>query len=216
MSVGTATNHCSCVIEALDWLRSQYLIIVNPVAEVELARNPTKEVYFLEPQHIDRLFAINPEPRYKNSLWWFKLICLTGMDLPDAVRYAYNRERYEARTLAGKLKIVIRRDKPPKNECNIPVLPRLVELWAEVNGKPPRLVTGPTLRNHLKVIQKLIGFDKPLTPKIGRKTAGMIFLEKYSIKAVSGILGHSSINTTERHYVKIRGSYIDQEMDLIG
>ena len=49
--------------------------------------------------------------------------------------------------------------------------------------------------------------------KIGRKTAGALFLAKgYRMEAVSKILGHATVAITERHYVKVTGSLVDVEM----
>jgi hypothetical protein len=217
MSPGTATIYCSVVCELLTWLRKQHLIERNPVGaigDLGLPGNPAKDVYFLEPIHIERLFTLEVPGRYKVTHWWFRLICLTGMDLPDAIRYASAKETYEARTPGGNPKIIIRREKN-NSECNIPITSQLVDLWDEVIGEAPPAISDTTMINHLEKIAELIGFEKRLTPKIGRKTAGVIFLQDYSIKAVSNALGHSTIGVTERNYVKVTGHLVDKELDTL-
>lgn len=216
MNEGTATRYCKYVDEALLWLKKQRLIKKNPIgdfSELDLPGYKTKEVYFLEPLYLERLFALTPPPRLRQAHWWFRLICLTGLDYPDAVRYAQARSEYETVSPGGNPKIVIRRAKPPENECNIPMKAELFSLWNEVNGVLPDPINYTTLLLHLKSIAKLIGFSRRLTPKIGRKTAGNIFLGDHSIQGVSNILGHSSIAITEKHYVKVRGYHVDSEMD---
>ncbi|MGF7219063.1 integrase [Spirosoma lacussanchae] len=216
MSPGTATSYCSHISKVLTWMKNQYLIPLNPITDMgDLPRQPNKDVVFLNPPQIEKLFQLSVPDSLAVSLWWFRLICLTGLDYPDAVRYAQARYSYEDYTPGGKPKIVIRRAKPPGNVCNIPITERLTDLWDEVIGEAPYAPTDSTLINHLVHIGSMIGFEHRLTPKVGRKTAGVIFLRDYSIKAVSNILGHSTIAITERHYVKVTGYQVDHETDRL-
>lgn len=217
LNPGTATLYCSHVNEAVHWLFKQRLIKVNPFGnfnDLDLPGYKTKEVYALEPVHIDRLLALNLPPRYQNAHFWFQLICLTGFDLPDVFQYAENRTLYETRTPGGHPKIIMKRAKPPCNECNIPISERLVDFWHETRGEVPPRIRLTTMLLHLKAIGELIGFSRRLTPKIGRKTAAMLFLNTHSVHAVSNILGHSSIQTTETYYLKVKGYHVDREIDI--
>lgn len=217
MNPGSATSYCSVLFELLDWLKKQHILTRNPlgnITEMDLPRFAQKDVIFLEPLHIERLFKLEPVAKLRVSHWWFRLICLTGMDYPDAVRYAKARAQYEAKSPGGNPKIVIRRAKTDA-ECNIPMTTRLFDLWDEVLGEAPYAVSDSTLINHLQEIGKAIGFEKRITPKVGRKTAGAIWLQDYSIKAVSNALGHGTVTITERYYVKVTGHTVDREMDTL-
>ena len=216
LTTNTATLYCRHVYEALRWLLKQRLIKTHPLgnfSDLNFPAYKNKEVYVLESLCFERLFALIPSVRLAASHWWVRLICLTGLDYPDAVRYAQARELYEKKTPGGHPKIVIRRAKPPKNECNIPISKKLLDLWNEGMGEAPPPVRYTTFLSHLRELAKLIGFSRPLTPKIGRKTAGDFFLGQYSMHGVSNMLGHSKTTTTEKYYVRVRSYHVDNEMD---
>lgn len=214
LSIETATRYVRRVVAILDHAVNTGVLESNPLFALKLPHGKTKEVYFLEEEHIARLFALQLTGFEAESVWWLKLICLTGLDYPDAVRYAQNRQHYERAVGSGR-KLVIRRAKPPHGECHIPFLPELDALFAQYPTGPAPLSSNK-VNECLRVIAGCIGFNRPLTCKIGRKSAGALFLLRgYRMEAVSRILGHASVSMTERHYVKITGSLVDKEMERL-
>ena len=149
------------------------------------------------------------------TLWWAKLMCFTGMDYCDAIRYARHRQAFEQPTPSGKTKIVIERSKPPRNYCEIYLLPEVEALFTQHPTGPVDPVLADINRN-LKVIQDAIEFPLTLTSKICRKTAGVHFLRLgFQLATVSKMLGHSSIRTTEQHYVRVISSQVDQDIERV-
>ncbi|GAB4000077.1 hypothetical protein GCM10028807_51970 [Spirosoma daeguense] len=209
LGAGQCTLICRQLVHALDHLFDAGVIDRNPLDSLKLKYVTTKPVYFLEPVHVLRLWQLRVADLEEASLWWTKLLCLTGLDYPDAQRYVFNRRVYEQTGPGGK-KIVINRSKPPYRECNIPYLDELAQLFEQSIPKAPRI---GKLCYDMEKFREYIGFTLPLTPKICRKTAGTIFIiNGHSIKGTSNILGHATTATTERHYVKVTGVTVDLEM----
>ena len=83
------------------------------------------------------------------------------------------------------------------------VLPALKVILEKYNYKLPKLTQQPyNLR--LKILADAIGIDKPLASHWGRRTCGMLMLNKgYPIEIVAKVLGHSDIRTTQKAYAHI-------------
>lgn len=219
MQKDTANKYLSLVRHALDYAVEEGFLSTNVLDKFRPRRGKGKEVYFLEPEHIERLLGLElPDQQASYVIWWAKLMCFTGLDYVDAVRYAKNPQAFHRSNAAGT-KIVIERAKPPRNTCEIPLIGQVGEqvqaLFKEYPAGPPAPVLAD-LNRHLKLIQVAVGFEKVLTSKILRKTAGALFLrEGYQTSTVSKALGHSSIRTTEAHYVKVTSSATDYDMERV-
>ena len=83
------------------------------------------------------------------------------------------------------------------------VLPALKAILEKYNYKLPKLTQQPyNLR--LKILADAVGIDKPLASHWGRRTCGMLMLNKgYPIEIVAKVLGHSDIRTTQKAYAQI-------------
>lgn len=83
------------------------------------------------------------------------------------------------------------------------VLPALKVILEKYNYKLPKLTQQPyNLR--LKILADAVGIDKPLASHWGRRTCGMLMLNKgYPIEIVAKVLGHSDIRTTQKAYAHI-------------
>ena len=218
MQKDSANKHLSHVRDALDYAIDEGFLSLNPLDKFRPKRGKGKEVYFLEPEHLERLLGLNLPNQAGIVLWWMKLMCFTGLDYVDAIRYARDRPAFHQYNATG-LKIVISRSKLPKNTCEIPLIGQVYELIDALFIEYPTGPIAPVLADinrNLKLISVAIGFDKTLTSKICRKTAGGFLLrEGYRIETVSKALGHSSIRTTEDHYVKVTTSATDYDMERV-
>ncbi|GAB2582253.1 tyrosine-type recombinase/integrase [Spirosoma areae] len=213
MSADSATRYVKRISDSLDSLVDYRTLPFNPIAGYKFGRSKTKDVYFLEKPHLEKFWKLDNRGKAGECIWWMGLIFLTGLDYPDAVRYVRNRSDYD-RPGNSKPSILIRRNKTPHAECRIPVWPELTALLQFVPpGEPPE---PEEINDYMKGVEVLINFPHRLTCKIGRKTAGYIFLMRgYTIRAVSRILGHSSIAVTERYYVKVTSELVDQETEAL-
>ncbi|MCK8496063.1 site-specific integrase [Spirosoma sp. RP8] len=216
MQKDTANKHLAHVRDAISHAIDEGFLSNNVLDKFRPKRGKGKEVYFLEPTHINRLMGLQlTDTSMAGVLWWAKLMCLTGLDYVDAIRYATNRNAFEQPTTAGKTKIVIERTKPPRNYCEIYLLPELEALLAE-HPTGPYAPTLADVNRNLKVIADAIEFPLTFTSKICRKTAGAYFLRLgFQIATVSKMLGHSSIRTTEAHYVRVTSSQVDHDIERV-
>ncbi len=216
MSVDSATRYIKKISEAIDsWVDygTRADARFNPIAGTKFGRDKTKDVYFLLKPHLEKFWQLDNRGKAGECIWWMGLVFLTGLDYPDAVWYIQNREKCD-KPGNKRPSIEIRRSKPPKAACKIPVWPELTALLQHVPpGTPP---TADEINGYMKGVEVLIGFEHRLTLKIGRKTAGYIFLLRgYSITAVSRILGHSDIAVTQRYYVRVTAELVEQETDRL-
>jgi integrase len=227
MQKDTANKYLADVRKAVDHAIDEGYLSSNPLDKFRPKRGKGKAVYFLEPEHLERLLGIQTsDEQLRIVLWWTKLMCFTGLDYKDAIRYAKAPHRFHQQNAAG-IKIVINRTKPPRNTCEIPLIGQVREQIEDLFQQHPSVPPVPGLADinrHLKVIQPLIGFSgvgpndekQTLTSKILRKTAGALLLrEGFKIDTVSKALGHSSIRVTEEHYVKVTTSATDYDMERV-
>ncbi|WP_288428947.1 phage integrase SAM-like domain-containing protein [uncultured Spirosoma sp.] len=226
MKKDSANKHLSHLRDALDYAIEESRLSLNPLDKFRPTRGKLNPVYYLEPKHLEKLAELSFEGAASDHLWWCRLMCYTGLDYKDAVRYAANREDFEQNTPFG-VKVVIQRQKPPHNVCEFPLLPEVIALFEQHPTGPARQSIIPRKRcvnrveleravvsNFMRdMIGPAVGFPHPFTSKIARKTAGAHFLRLgYSMEGVSKFLGHSRTTTTQEHYVNVSSSYVDAEM----
>lgn len=214
ISDAQASRFIHQVSNVLSWMVEEDWVVDNPIKKVSWPRYDDKEVLFLEPEHVHRLLGLRWKGNKGAALWWFCLMCCTGMDYPDAVAYARNRKAFEIEGVQG-LKIVGRRKKPPHVEYHLPLLPEVDELFKRY-ARGPKLLSGDRVNRYTDQIEEELGISWRITAKIARKTFGCLMLAAgHRIADISLMLGHSNIMTTERHYVKVRGSSIDRAMKRV-
>jgi len=214
MSEGHATRYARMVVACLEWMVKGRLLRRNEIASYKGPRNKTKEVYFLEPEHVETLLNTRYQGATEIARWWFCLMCLTGFDYPDAQDYVANRKAFEQMGKYG-MKLVGRRRKGPNIEFDIPYLPELDDLFAQYIV-PPRPIAHATLNKKTDTFESTISFERNITCKTARKTFGALMLYKgYRIQEVSRMMGHSSIRTTETFYVRVLGTTVDAGMKRV-
>ncbi|GAB4023183.1 hypothetical protein GCM10028808_72840 [Spirosoma migulaei] len=218
MSADSATRYLKRISESIDGYNDRLSPMdrqkaFNPIAGMKFGRGKSKEVHFLEKPHLAKFWQLDNRGKGGECIWWMGLIFLTAMDYPDAVRYIKDRPAYD-REGNTRPSILIHRDKPPKALCRIPVWPELTALLEHIPaGDPP---SADEINDYMKGVEVMINYPHRLTCKTGRRTGGYIFLLRgYTIRAVSRIMGHSSIAVTERYYVKVTSELVEQETDLL-
>lgn len=131
----------------------------------------------------------------------FLFTCYTGVAFCDMVSL---KREHLLQDDAGARWLKFRRQKTD-TLCRIKLLPQaeaVLNLYHQTNEE--RLlptISYQSYRIHLKALQLRAGISIPLTAHIGRHTfATLITLENgVSLETVSKMLGHSSIQTTERY-----------------
>lgn len=183
----------------------------NPIINYYPDKGKDKPIYFLEEEHLDRLWALEAGDHSHGLVRdWLLLMCYTGLDQPDLERYVVNPAQYTQVTEDGPM-IVINRGKTELTAC-IPLLGEVHEVLARhPNGIKP--ATNQLMNSWTWIIEKQIGFEHRFTTKICRKTAGALFLRNgFRMEEVSKILGHSNMQTTMRNYVKVTAAMVQAGM----
>nr|WP_298995596.1 site-specific integrase [uncultured Polaribacter sp.] len=95
----------------------------------------------------------------------------------------------------------------------VPLLPKALDILKKYDMKLPK-ISNQKFNSYLKEIADIIGINKRLTHHIARKTFATTVLlnNDVPIEVVSELLGHSSIQMTQKHYAKVIKSRINKEI----
>jgi len=90
-------------------------------------------------------------------------------------------------------------------------------LWKKYDYCLPKYTNQPYNR-FLKELITGLKINKRVTTHVGRKTFTMLKLnyESYSMEAVSKMVGHASVKTTEMYYAQVNLVLISKELDKLG
>lgn len=215
LSAPMASRYIGQIGKVLQWMVEDELIQHNAVKKKTWPRYDDKEINFLEPEHVARLFTLKWKGTKADALWWFLLMCCTGLDYPDAVLYAQQRSLYERKGLAGR-KLVGKRLKPPHEDFDVPLLDEVDMLFYRYPKGARKLCDG-VVNRYTDQIEGILGITWRITAKTARKTFGCLMLiNGFYIGEVSRMLGHKRISTTEQHYAKIIGTQVDRGRIRVG
>lgn len=209
-----AGRYVRMVSMVLDWMVRGRWLRKNELSGYQAPKGVTKDIYYLEPEQVYTLMQTRLTGSGELARWWFCLMCVTGLDYPDAIAYVANRKSLEQMGKYG-MKLIGKRKKAPNNEFDVPLLDEVSELFAEYPKGPGRL-SPQTLNKKTDVFEYILSFERNITIKTARKTFGALMLYKgYRIQEVSRMLGHSSIKTTEVYYIKVLGTMVDAGMKRV-
>ncbi|GAB3994708.1 hypothetical protein GCM10028807_32930 [Spirosoma daeguense] len=215
ISAPMASRYIGQIGQVLQWMVEDELLTHNSAKKRTWPRYNDKEISFLEPEHIATLFTLKWKGTKGIALWWFLLMCCTGLDYPDAVEYARNRQQFERVGPAGP-KLVGNRMKPPHEAYDVPFLDEVNTLFAKY-PTGPRDISGDCVNRYTEHIEDELEIEWRITCKIARKTFGCLMLiNGFYIGEVSRMLGHKRISTTEQHYVRVLGSSVDRARLRVG
>jgi integrase/recombinase XerD len=169
----------------------------NPLSELQLKKVPPGAIVHLTVEEIYRLQEYKPlGSMYQKARDMFLFQCVTGLDYGDLTTInIHNIVEYQ-----GQEYIIKKRNKT-NNEAFIPYFPKAKTIFEKYNYNL-RLLCNQKYNEVLKLIAKDLNIAKHLTTHVGRKTYAMFMLnqEQYSLEALSKILGHKKIATTEIYY----------------
>ena len=203
-----AVRNLTYLNNVLDFAKSKSLITANIIDIEGYKRNKPKEVQSLTSEQLKKLECISFRGVLEDVRMIFLLMSYSGLNYCDLK---------ELENLKDKDNIVLRidRKKNKKHDIDkalIPVTFELRNFLEKLKYKLPIEYHINVVNKHLKVFESLLNLNFTVTTYTARKTAAMLLSEKgVSIDVISKILGHTSIITTQRYYVKVSEKRVIEE-----
>ena len=202
-------RHFRFIKEALSWAKSCKLINHNHLADLTWNTPDSKETDCLSGLQLLQLekYEFVSEP-LQETVDRFLMQCYTGFNYRDLMNFRPDWNIVDNWITLKRHKTDI--------EAIVPVINKLKILLEKYEYKPPK-ITNQCYNRYLKEIAAILNLRVHLTTRVARKTAGQLWLDAgFSIEAVSKMLGHSNIRTTQKSYVKVNKTRIELEMKRIG
>ncbi|SDK27705.1 Site-specific recombinase XerD [Catalinimonas alkaloidigena] len=133
----------------------------------------------------------------------FTLQCYTGLAYGELVTVQRSAIHY-----GGPMPVLVvvrHKTKHVKNgrTYRIPLIGKAVALLERYGYEMP-VYKNQQYNRYLKEVAAILGIEKNLTTHVGRKTAGMIWLNNnVPLETVSKLLGHTKLSTTQLSYAEV-------------
>jgi integrase/recombinase XerD len=186
----------------------------HPIGKLLLPKFKKKALTFLTADQLQAL-AVLPLPAVdlRRTRDAFLFICYTGFAHVDA--RAFDAAAH-LRTDATGLRWVVRPRQKSGVAAHIALLPPAEALLAKYAGRIP-VPVNQVMNRRLHEIEAALDLPFSLTCHVGRRTCGMLLLERgLSMEVVSRWLGHSSVKMTENLYANVQQTRIGRELRAAG
>lgn len=170
-----------------------------------------KEQVKLSLTEIEKLKRIKINENYLiNTKNLFLFQCYTGLSYADLMSF----KKSEIKKVKDQFLIIGFRSKSNQKYI-IPFNNDTEQIWENMQCSIHK-ISNQKYNEYLKELAKKAKIKKRLTTHVARKTFGQIMLDKgYPIEAVSRMLGHSDIGTTQKYYVKVGEELILNEIEKL-
>lgn len=179
------------------------LIEGDPLAGIKVARGKSLPDRWLTRDELTKLESTPVLPVLEKIKDLFLIQCYTGLAFGDI--YSITEDGI---TFGGDMPVLTGYRHKTGEKYTIPLLSECIELLKKYDYKLPRIsLVQYNLR--LKAVAAQCGIDRPVASHWGRRTCGMLLLNKgVPIEIVAKVLGHSDIRTTQMCYAKILDSTV--------
>lgn len=184
------------------------LVQFNRLAGYSIRKMKPGKIQYLSPFELKRVESLEP-PCVTIAKARLMILgqCWTGMDYSDITTV----REYHFNIYKGKEYIIKSRNKTG-GEATIPLSEKAANLFSSQNYRLD-LLSNAKYNKALKELAKLCDIHRPIVSHMGRKTFAMHMLnnEGYSMEAVSKMLGHTTIKTTQEFYASIQLELVHNE-----
>jgi site-specific recombinase XerD len=201
---GYSVSYFNTILEKLkEMMRygvSKGYISHSPIAHVKSEKQVGRQIKHLDPTQYKKLLDTPSESEYWDLA---KIQLLSGLAYADI-----NTLTAEHIVMKNNCPFLVKNREKTDIESIIPITPQLMAIFNKYPNGIPRYTNQPYNRE-LKKIGNKLGHHELVSHTL-RKTFGMVMLNNgYSIEAVSRMMGHSNIKTTQKWYAKmnIEGIY---------
>ena len=202
-----AVRNLTYLNHVMNFAKAKGLIAANVLDICDYKRNPPKEIQSLTFEQLKALQGMRFGGVLEDARVLFLAMAYSGLNHCDL---------NILESVKGKDSFVIKLDRQ-KNERHqidkaiIPIIKELRALLESLDYKLPQHDIN-VVNRHLHVFEGLLKTDIVITTYTARKTAAMLLSERgVSIDVISRILGHTSITTTQRYYVKVSEKRVLEE-----
>lgn len=137
----------------------------------------------------------------------FVLQCYTGLAFSDLISFDFSKVEKD-----GNISVLSDNRRKTGVGFSTVLLPEAMEIVNKYGGEIPKM-TNQQYNMRLKIVAQAAGIEKPIASHWGRRTCGMLLLNKgVSIEVVAKVLGHTTIKTTEAVYAKILRETVVKEI----
>lgn len=187
---------------------SHELITSDPYIGLTFKRGESENGRYLTEEEFNNIKeAKMPTKSLEKVRDLFVIQCLTGLAYSDLMDFDFSKITRED----GNYFLSDKRNKTGVEYCAV-FLPDAMNIVKKYNGKLPKF-SNQQYNMRLKLVAEYAGVYKDMASHWGRRTCGMLLLNKgVSMETVSKVLGHSSIRTTESVYAKMLPKTIAEEV----
>lgn len=175
------------------------LLSSDPYIALKIKRGESGAGRYLSQEEFNAIRDVDlPTDSLRNVRNLFIIQCLTGLSFSDLMTF----DASMIKEGTGTYYIADKRKKTGVDYCAV-LLPEAMDIINEYGGKLPKF-SNQQYNMRLKIVAERAGINKDVASHWGRRTCGMLLLNKgVSMEVVSRVLGHSSIKTTESVYAKL-------------
>jgi site-specific recombinase XerD len=175
------------------------IISSSPYVGFKISKGKGEEGRWLDEDELDAIRnVILPTESLRQVRDLFVFQCLTGLAYADLMKVDYT----QTETHKGVTFVSSKRQKTDIRFTCV-LVDEALAILEKYNYKLP-VISNAKYNLYLKAVANHAGIDKPLASHWGRRTCGMVLLNKgISIEVVAKVLGHSSIRITEAVYAKV-------------
>lgn len=184
------------------------MLISDPYTTLTIKRGESESGRYLTQEEYEAIRdADMPTESLCNVRNLFVIQCLTGLSFSDLMSF----DASMIKESAGTYYVADKRVKTGVDYCAV-LLPEAMGIIKRYDGKLPKF-SNQQYNMRLKIVAERAGVNKNVASHWGRRTCGMLLLNKgVSMEVVSRVLGHSSIKTTESVYAKMLPKTIVDEV----
>lgn len=186
------------------------LIEKDPYLNFKIERGKTEWGKFLTEDELAQMESASlPTESLRNVRDLFLLQCYTGLSFSDLMAFDFSKVRENAK---GQHVYTEERKKTGVT-FTVVLLPQALSVLS-IHGYTLPKMSNEQYNMRLKIVADACGIDKPVSSHYGRRTCGMVLLNKgVPVEIVAKVLGHTNIRTTQQAYARILDASVEREFE---
>lgn len=207
------------LVKTVDFAVSKKFLYSNPLTEIGI-KNKTEEskIVPLSERDVYKLIASEGLSKTERKvLDGFIIMCFTGLRHSDYVRFLQNPKQYIFKDDTNFEYIELYSYKNRKDEAQassyVPLHPIVKNILEHYDYNLPSY-SDQIISRYMKVITaRAEVFHPKLTTYVARKTTACLFgnMDGIEIKAISKMLGHKRVSTTEKYYFRVNTETVKRQ-----